>query len=101
MTAAAKFLNCIDSALRECLIAIFSNQRAVNIKENYFLLHNKNPFIRNAKKECLHSRGNYKLFVEKNKKDFEKTGKKWLTIGERSGIIFNVAANSNDTIMTT
>ena len=45
MTAAAKFLNCIDSAPRECLIAIFSNQRAVNIKENYFLLHNKNPFI--------------------------------------------------------
>ena len=31
----------------------------------------------------------------------EKTGKKWLTIGERSGIIFNVAANSNGTIMTT
>ena len=33
--------------------------------------------------------------------NFEKTGKKWLTIGERSGIIFNVAANSNGTIMTT
>lgn len=31
----------------------------------------------------------------------KKTGKKWLTIGERSGIIFNVAANSNSTIMTT
>ncbi len=55
---------------RECLIAIFSNQRAVNIKENYFLLHNKNPFIGNAKKECLHSRGNYKLFVEKKQEGF-------------------------------
>ena len=35
---------------------------------------------------------------KKNKKNFEK---KWLTIGERSGIIFNVAANNGNTTMTT
>ena len=39
--------------------------------------------------------------VRKNKKNFEKKEKKWLTIGERSGIIFNVAANNGNTTMTT
>ena len=38
---------------------------------------------------------------KKNKKNFEKKGKKWLTISERSGIIFNVAANNGNTTMTT
>ena len=38
---------------------------------------------------------------ELTRRILKKTGKKWLTIGERSGIISNVAANSNDTIMTT
>ena len=41
---------------------------------------------------------------KKNKKNFEKKEKKWLTIGERSGIIFNVAANNgrhnNDNLET-
>ena len=33
--------------------------------------------------------------------NFEKKEKKWLTIGERSGIIFNVATNNGNTTMTT
>ena len=76
MTAAAKFLNCIDSALRECLIAIFSNQRAVNIKENYFLLNNKNPFIEMRKKNACILGEIINCLSKKNKKDFEKNRKK-------------------------